>query len=31
MSKETTPIYRPEAAMDGWAKVFTFLSRHLSG
>ena len=27
----TTPIYRPEAVMDGWAKVFTFLSRHLSG
>jgi dienelactone hydrolase len=25
-----TPMYRPEAAMDGWAKVFTFFSRHLS-
>jgi carboxymethylenebutenolidase len=22
--------YRPEAAMDGWAKVFAFLGRHLS-
>ena len=25
-----TPMYRPEAAMDGWAKVFDFFSRHLS-
>jgi dienelactone hydrolase len=25
-----TPMYRPGAAMDGWAKVFTFFSRHLS-
>jgi carboxymethylenebutenolidase len=25
-----TPTYRPEAAMDGPAKVFTFFSRHLS-
>ena len=24
------PIYRPEAAMDGWAKVFSFFSRQLS-
>ena len=24
------PMYRPEAAMDGWAKVFDFFSRHLS-
>jgi carboxymethylenebutenolidase len=23
------PMYRPEAAMDGWANVFTFFSRHL--
>jgi carboxymethylenebutenolidase len=26
-----TPMYRPEAAMDGWEKVFGFFSRHLSG
>jgi carboxymethylenebutenolidase len=26
-----TPIYRSEAAMGGWARVFAFLSRHLSG
>ena len=26
-----TPMYRPEAAMDGWAKVFSFFSRHLNG
>jgi len=25
-----TPMYRPEAAMDGWAKVFSFFSRHLN-
>jgi carboxymethylenebutenolidase len=25
-----TPMYRPEAAMDGWAKVFGFFSRQLS-
>jgi carboxymethylenebutenolidase len=25
------PIYRPEAAMDGWEKVFDFFGRHLSG
>jgi carboxymethylenebutenolidase len=24
-----TPLYRPEAAMDGWAKIFTFFDRHL--
>jgi carboxymethylenebutenolidase len=24
-----TPMYRPEAAMDGWAKVFSFFDRHL--
>ena len=24
------PIYRPEAAMDGWAKIFSFFSRQLS-
>ena len=24
-----SPMYRPEAAMDGWANVFTFFSRHL--
>ncbi len=23
------PMYRPEAAMDGWAKVFSFFSRYL--
>lgn len=26
-----TPMYRPEAAMDGWAKVFGFFGGHLSG
>ena len=26
-----TPMYRPEAAMDGWAKVFAFFGRHLAG
>ena len=26
-----TPMYRPEAAMDGWAKVFDFFGRRLSG
>jgi carboxymethylenebutenolidase len=25
-----TPMYRPEAAMDGWAKIFSFFSRQLS-
>jgi carboxymethylenebutenolidase len=25
-----TPMYRPEAAMDGWAKVFSFFSHHLN-
>ncbi len=25
-----TPMYRPEAAMDGWAKVFSFFARHLN-
>ena len=25
-----TPMYRPEAAMDGWAKVFDFFGRRLS-
>jgi carboxymethylenebutenolidase len=24
------PLYRPEAAMDGWAKVFDFFGRHLA-
>jgi carboxymethylenebutenolidase len=24
-----TPMYRPEAAMDGWAKVFTFFGQNL--
>jgi carboxymethylenebutenolidase len=24
------PMYRPEAAMDGWEKVFTFFDRHLA-
>jgi carboxymethylenebutenolidase len=24
-----TPMYRPEQAMDGWEKVFSFFSRHL--
>jgi carboxymethylenebutenolidase len=26
-----TPMYRPEAAMDGWAKIFGFFGRHLKG
>jgi carboxymethylenebutenolidase len=26
-----TPMYRPEQAMDGWDKVFSFFGRHLSG
>ena len=26
-----TPMYRPEAAMDGWEKVFSFFGRHLKG
>jgi carboxymethylenebutenolidase len=26
-----TPMYRPEQAMDGWAKVFGFFGRHLAG
>jgi carboxymethylenebutenolidase len=25
-----TPMYRPEAAMDGWAKVFSFFGHHLN-
>jgi carboxymethylenebutenolidase len=25
-----TPMYRPEAAMDGWEKIFAFFGRHLS-
>ena len=25
------PMYRPEAAMDGWAKIFTFFGTHLAG
>jgi carboxymethylenebutenolidase len=25
-----TPMYRPESAMDGWAKVFSFFARHLN-
>ncbi len=24
-----TPMYRPQAAMDGWEKVFSFFGRHL--
>jgi dienelactone hydrolase len=24
-----TPMYRSEAAMDGWEKVFSFFGRHL--
>ena len=24
-----TPMYRPQAAMDGWEKVFSFFQRHL--
>ena len=26
-----TPMYRPEATMDGWAKIFTFFTDRLSG
>jgi len=26
-----TPAYRPEAAMDGWEKVFAFFGSHLGG
>ena len=26
-----TPMYRPGAAMDGWAKIFGFFGRHLKG
>jgi carboxymethylenebutenolidase len=26
-----TPMYRPEAAMDGWGKVFAFFGQHLQG
>jgi carboxymethylenebutenolidase len=26
-----TPMYRPEAAMDGWEKIFDFFGRHLQG
>jgi carboxymethylenebutenolidase len=25
------PSYRPESAVDGWAKVFTFFGTHLAG
>jgi carboxymethylenebutenolidase len=25
-----TPMYRPQAAMDGWAKIFTFFGEHLA-
>ena len=25
-----TPMYRPEQAMDGWNKVFTFFGQHLA-
>jgi carboxymethylenebutenolidase len=25
-----TPMYRPEAAMDGWEKVFSFFGQHLT-
>jgi carboxymethylenebutenolidase len=25
-----TPMYRPEAAMDGWEKVFAFFGQNLS-
>lgn len=25
-----TPLYRQEAAMDGWSKIFTFFEKHLS-
>ena len=25
-----TPLYRQEAAMDGWSKVFTFFEKNLS-
>ncbi len=25
------PAYRPEAAVDGWQRIFTFLDRHLGG
>ena len=24
-----TPMYRPQPAMDGWEKVFSFFQRHL--
>jgi carboxymethylenebutenolidase len=24
------PAYRPEAAMDGWNKIFTFYARYLT-
>ena len=24
-----TPLYRPQAAMDGWEKVLRFFGRHL--
>jgi carboxymethylenebutenolidase len=26
-----SPAYRPEAAMDGWGKIFTFFEKHLKG
>jgi carboxymethylenebutenolidase len=25
------PAYRPEAAMDGWQKIWDFYGRHLAG
>jgi carboxymethylenebutenolidase len=25
------PLYRPEQAMDGWAKVYAFFGKHLAG
>jgi carboxymethylenebutenolidase len=24
------PAYRPEAAMDGWQKIFAFFGKHLA-
>jgi len=24
------PAYRPEAAVDGWAKIFTWFARYLA-
>jgi carboxymethylenebutenolidase len=25
------PAYRPEAAVDGWGKIWDFFGRHLAG